>query len=761
MKYWMIILTIIGLIIFCGCEKDTNELPPEIMGEVVENVTEYKGMTMIEKSGYTNVFSSEKISFQYDFLYARETHMHDIFTLDDRIYLTAERSIKEDDSYYEQLYLVSYNSDGSDMTSFPFTPVVPGAFVAYMWCDSKYNQILIEELDYEYTLYKKTKDGEIIFSIPLEAKDISMMVIGENDNIYIGMNYEVLIYSSDGKLLCVIELDHRLSHISSAHGKRPILKLSGGGYKYINLDEKTLEDIEMPITDDIDYIENNIIYGEGYDYYYYNPDGLFGYDIATNELTEILDWISSDINIKLIRSFTILSPEKMAMVNGEFENSKLYLLNHIPDDELVPKTIITLGWVGASDDQYLNEVVTYFNKTNPEYRLVPINYYLADYVDTPYQKLNNAVAAGKAPDILYTNTYMSLLPYIKQDMFVDLNTYLDKEPEFKNDLLPFAREGAQFNNKLPQLITAFTTRTLTTKSKNIPKGELLSIEKLLEIYKSLPDDVELFDNTNKNSIQSIFIYNIIPECVDYEKGTCNFDIPAMRYFLELFKSLADSDYKSSYLGDEMYDKVAADELYFVESAIYDFMYYFSYVTRPFMPEEPNIVGYPSVDGSKRNDFINGMRFSILNTSNEKDIAWKFIKSCLSPDFYRNGNEFTSWVTLSTKSGINYKVSEITRGGREYMYQPRKFAPGGFTATNDPTINFEETRGPGVLFKTEDLVNQYMTYVESLDNYTYYDEKLLNIINEEVSTYVGSNKSIEDTIKAIQSRAAIYMSETWS
>jgi hypothetical protein len=62
----------------------------------------------------------------------------------------------------------------------------------------------------------------------------------------------------------------------------------------------------------------------------------------------------------------------------------------------------------------------------------------------------------------------------------------------------------------------------------------------LDIYKSLTAGVSLLSNPNSDYLQSYFLINLIPECVDYENGTCDFTIPAMREFLELLKMMPDS-----------------------------------------------------------------------------------------------------------------------------------------------------------------------------------------------------------------------------
>ena len=385
-----------------------------------------------------------------------------------------------------------------------------------------------------------------------------------------------------------------------------------------------------------------------------------------------------------------------------------------------------------------------------------INYYSDEFENDSHQKLNNEIAAGNEPDLLYINDYIPFLNYANKNMFVDLDTYLDKSPELKADLLPFITENTRIKGQLPQLVTSFTTQTLMTKSKNMDHN--LSIEKLMEIYKTLPSDVSLFNGSYRSFIYGYFLDNLIPECVDYEKGMCDFNIPEMKCFLELLKLVADSS-AETYSIDENLGRVRADELYFLGAVIYGYDYFILYNNKPFMPDESAIVGYPTVDESKRGDWIISKGFSIFNTSNKKDGAWEFIKYCLSDELYRNG--FFSRAILPTKSGVKFKVNEASDlGEKEYTYLNEKGFYGYVTTNDEDTAILAEKHGTGMLYKTADLVNAYMSYLETLDNYVYYDSNVRSIIYDETSTYMNSDKSIDDTIKAIQSRVSIYMSETW-
>ena len=753
----IIFLMILTFIIFTGCEK-TEEIITD--GEIV--TSEYKGMTVVENTGYTNVYSADEISFMGSYLFMRETHMHNMFVINDRFYVVAPKSIIVDDGYYDDLFLLSYDLNGEDL----FTIKIPSSgertSVRFAWYDTNFDLISIEEVNYEFTLYKRTFDGDVIFSHEIEItdNDILAMVIGENDNIYIATHKEVVIFANNGEFIASIPLNSSLVNMTSAHGKKPILKFNDVNtpFKCVNTEKKLLEDIEIPMSD---FRDVNIFYGEGYDYYYYNDKGLYGYNIEENLSTQVLDWINSDINMNNIKSFTVISPEKMVMITNIGAESSMFLLNKISDDQLPQKEIIKLGLIANYDDRYLNELITSFNKYSQDYRIQLINYYSEEFGIESYQKFNTAIAAGNTPDLLYMNGYFPQLNYINKNMFVDLDPYLDSVPEIKDNLLPFVTENTRIKNKLTQLITNFRTQSLVTRSENIKDGKYLSIEKLLEIYKSLPYDVLLYPDSEKAYLQAGIIMFMIPECVDYDNGTCDFNLPEMKTFLEMLKLL--SDKPSTKTNDidgiiDLINRTRNGEFYFYNATIYDYQSYIVYTKKTFMPDESYVSGYPTMSGKKRGDWIISYGFSILNSSDKKDIAWEFIKYSLSENFYKNQNN--KYYTIPIKGSIEYELSGATRNGREFTYINTTTNPlFGIYAFNTNVVD-EKTHGQGIFYNTEDLVNEYMTYLETLNNYVYNDDNIANIMNEEISTYLNSTKTVDDTIKAIQSRVSIYMSEMW-
>jgi len=748
----IIIIILFVLFIFTGCEKDEN---PQInQNDAGVEVTEIQGMTVIDKVGMTNVFAAADIDlgFKYNF----DWGYHDkVFVMDERIYITAKKSVDRAD--IEELFIFSYDINGENEESFIVPPADDTGAVKFAWYDSKYNIVFIEEVDYSYTLYKRNDSNELVWKVPISGTNtIVSMAIGDDDNIYFGTNDKITAYDKNGKQICGLPLDNKLHYIASAHGKTPILKMYDGKnnsvYKYINAETKSLADIEMRVPSDYKYSYNNIIYGDGYDYYYYDINGVYGYDIAANSLTKVLDWLNSDIINTEVVTFGVISSEKMMMISNQVYNNKFSILNKVPDDKIPEKEYISIGCVNRYNDRYLGQLITNFNKNNTKYRATLTNYYSSNNGNDYTLSLNNAIAAGDGPDLLYVNETIPMLSYTSKGMFVDLFNYLNDEPELVDDLLPFVTEQTHINGILPQLVTNIRIQTMIGKTKNIGGEASLSMTRLLEMYDSLPKDTVICNDFNKDYLGSFVISFAIHECIDYETGTFDFDKPEIRSFIQLMKSLPEANAGNSFSLNDEFDKSRNDKLLLSGGKISSIYDYICSKVYPGRDEAATLIGYPTLSGDKRGDAIYSYGFSILQTSDKKDASWEFIKYSASEKFMQEVVQQDGIVPSNT--GIYYNNKLFDKASVYIDDNLDNLAPVLFTGSGE-----QYTTGIAVPIN-EEIINEFREYLNSIDNYVYINSDIDNVVNEELSTYYNSDKSIDETMKVIHNRVSIYLNEIW-
>jgi ABC-type glycerol-3-phosphate transport system substrate-binding protein len=341
-----------------------------------------------------------------------------------------------------------------------------------------------------------------------------------------------------------------------------------------------------------------------------------------------------------------------------------------------------------------------------------------------------------------------------------LYKFLADEPELKENLLPFVTDSVDINGVLPQMITKFTVNTLIGKTKNLGDGIGWSIGDMLEMYKSLPDDVILSYELSQYLLQNYVLDNIISECVDYINGTCDFNKQGFKDYIELYSLLPEyfdvwqiRDYTQ--FQKDNYAKCRNDEMLLgAVSSIGNVITYVNEIRLYFRDEEVNIIGFPTMNGDTGGDYINSNGFSILNTSKNKDAAWEFIKFCLSDEFAERSTNLFMMIPTTDAMKI---YNDWFR--KQYIYYSDNKLDFEYSSSED--FDFEAVYGSGLLEQINDeWIDEFNTYLDTVDHYVYKDRDVANIVNEELSAYVNSNKSIDATINAIQSRVSIYMSEMW-
>ena len=779
-KFVLITLSILLIFSISACEKETKDTNAPLSNSEETTIPE---MVVVEEAGMKNVFSSvvTNMEFKLKFMNGLKFYFTNMFYMDGRVYIASDKFKKVGDNdliprsrrenefhggYHMHCHLLSFDINGENEELRQITQVNPDpeCDICFMWYDSEYNQITIEDFKFEYTLHKRTFDDEIIFSMSLKdifgEEVIETMVIGDDDNIYIANQSRLCIISKDGEVLKNISSTGlNIAEISSAHGKKPIFKTirsRGLVYEYFDWETDTFTPIEMPVADGMfDPIENHIYYGEGYDYYTYTDAGIYGYDIATNTLTKVLDWMNSDITLSETFSFLPITPKKMARLyqSGSGYNDLYSIMNKVPDDEIPEKTYLSIGYISPTTDRFLMRAVSDFNANNDFFRITLMNYYSSEAGDNYALRLNAAIAAGNAPDLLFVNSMMPLLSYSNKDMLVDMNEFLNEYEGLRDNLIPLAK-NATIKGKLTHMITGFRLNTLMAKTANVKVNDNggWTFGDMLEMYKS--------GKTITHDLSSAYFFpkiidKIIADCVDYSTASCDFNQQGFKDFVELMKLVPYSyDYTKEYenyeqFQKERYEAHRKNEILVADAFIYTVHDYVNHKINNFRDEDVTILGYPTINGDNRSEYINSIGLSILNSSENKDVAWQFIMYCLS-DHIANYSIDNGYLT-PTSSGIDmcnkqYNVMTDTYYD-DFTYQGKDYSQ--FVDGVD-----------GIHVTYNEWFDEFNAYVKNIEDYSPVDYEVQKIIYEELQDYFGTDKSVDDVVNVIQSRVSVYLSEMW-
>ena len=644
--------------------------------------------------------------------------------------------------------------------------------------------------DSDSTLYRLSGDGQLAGAVDIS----SLMETG----------YITRMLQTDGKLT----LMH--NDYSGALQKTSLVEVDWEAGKLL-----------APVELDTDTFQNvwNFFGGEGYTFYYNTQDAVFGYDAATQTSTELLNFMNSDLSSNNVSDLIILSPDQFIARGWDELTGKesVMLLNRVPDDQIVPKYILTLAVVG--DDWALRNSVLRFNRQSEEYRVQIKKYSVEEYyeegteyhyqelVDKAVTALNNDIIAGHIPDILHVNQYMPLDNYISKGMLADLYTFIDNDPDMKReDYLTNVLEALEVGGKLYEIMPSFNVRTLVGKDSMLGGRTQWTMGEFIQWTKTIPEGSRVFFDMTRDQLLELFCTFAYEEFVDPETGKCYFDTEDFKQVLEYVNTLSNTSVWEEQDGyDEQFyqdynNRFRADLAMLEEMYLSSFESLPSWMSYTFFTEDITMIGLPSMNGNGSAITMDSMSFAISAKSPVIDGAWDFVSYFLSPE-YQDSLEYTFPLRVSSLEKLADKVvaqqAEEKKNWEEYL---QNYGGNDYIIDDDmvvmPTAETEapaETEEPletdedvaldtdiiveepiiggGVIgmpnpfpqdefraFLTEEMADEIIEFIKSLDHVLRYNVPVNNIIKEEAAQYFAGQKSLDDTARIIQNRVSTYVAE---
>ena len=158
------------------------------------------------------------------------------------------------------------------------------------------------------------------------------------------------------------------------------------------------------------------------------------------------------------------------------------------------------------------------------------------------------------------------------------------------------------------------------------------------------------------------------------------------------------------------------------------------LSKNFFQEDYEYAGFPGTSGNgsyftDSSDYSLKKGYGIMTSSEHKEAAWDFLRLLLLPENQEYGGDLFFGIP-------------VTRAAFEKLV--------------DKSIH-EDTMFPEDSFTREDA-DKLRELVYSTEKMARQDDTLTEIISTEASAYFAGDKSLEDTVKNIQSRASIYVAE---
>ena len=759
-----------------GCKSDNDAIPGDRSKMTAEPVK------------LTNVYAQENFTAPDGYTLRGRTAC----LYDGRIYMYAERPAKKGKV---ESCIFSMDTNGGDHAFQPYAKMLSTAYIEIMQVTPDGSIVIVEygynaELGKNETfVVKNDADGNNVFTVEVTSswypddmmnvamrKSIVDMTCGDDGSIYLLAACGVIALSPAGEKIFDVPL-YDPTDILRVGESIAVLGKSDGAIgeeydrilTYIDIDaQKEGRTIRLPKTNmgDVftyEVFEKSSVDDSDYICYVKTSVGLLG--MSESGYEEIINWVNSGIDTLDV---SLLFP----LGGGKFysaSNGGGSFLSKVPDADLESKIIIKLAYI---DGRYsdLTAVAAKFNRENPNYGIMLVTYRdEANSEVTPVSLMNNDIIAGNIPDMFlfdsvnFANADFSLANYEKKGMLVDLYEYINADSAFAADLLGCAKTPFERDGKLYRLVDELAIVTLIGKTGAESAFENHTLAEFLDIAEGKNGNTELMRPRSQSEFAETMT-RFITEFVDEENGVCSFDDEVFVRFLDYIKTLpASFDYDShDYAGEingcrdgsillmnygitELYN-TARLKAYFGANSLSDL----------------DFVGYPGQNGGgaaivERSSYA----ISAMSEKEIRDGAWEFIKFLINyevPDSF-----FSPSISIpSSRAALEKLIQE-----EMVMQRILKSPETGYTSASgwsggapDPERIASETAVGGfhVTFTREEG-DLFIEYLDSVSVVPSVSQKASEIINEEVAAYLGGVRSAAETAAIIQSRVAIYLSES--
>ncbi len=762
-RYQTAILSLILLLSLLSCTKTEIPIEESETPTVLTHVYKEQPVEIPEKEGYT---------------------IHDFVGVDGENLLFLG-------SYYHGE--VNPETGETIHESYPFTCAIPtnGGEPVYEkldWTDYPRNLCLFDDgmmalnstrngtaMAESYTITLRFHDGttktaekvERFFSSADEYFYLQDCCVDKEGYIYLFSDSEAVVLKPDFSVAFILTMGNWVESVEQDAAGTVYVSYADfheatGDYKQffvpICKDTKQLgETITLP--DNI--TAEKIFFGDGYDLFYYNKTGIYGYNRDDTAGTLLMHFQNSDITGGNIDMVKVLDEDTFLLeYYDNDQNHKTGMFTKAPDIDLSQIQVIEIAT--AEQDYYLPLWVVEYNRFHDTSRIVVTDYSQYATEEDPngaQNRLANDILNGIiTPDILYgkynTPSYQAVL---QNDLYVDLHPYLTTDTVMpEEDLFGCITNTFQKDGKLFGLPTGISIETIIANKNLVGDRDFWTVEEMIDCIANLPEGVTYMPGVTRKSAASRLLGNSgYDSFVNMTEGTCTFDSPAFVSLLTYMGSLPEEDSsqnRSRYELCKTGKAVAASVSYDNISSFFSSRVYFGL-------ENTVHIGYPTSDG------YSGVRlrtsskplYTILTTAEAPADCWAFIRDAV----------IAANATDEIQGG---HALPMLRSALESMKKPFKNTT--FLIKYDGGTSWS-TGGNGLVLSENDLKTGEAFRMTDADwNYieTFLDtiggpigsstlpEDLSVIIEEEISAFLSGAHSATGCAAMLQNRVSLYLTE---
>lgn len=465
--------------------------------------------------------------------------------------------------------------------------------------------------------------------------------------------------------------------------------------------------------------------GETWDVFLGDSNALYGYRFETNAFQKLFSWNG----IGLTRGSIIEAGEKLICSSVSFDKPGSLAV-------LVPRTqsaaggsVIRFATTDPSGINFLvQEAIRDWNAANPSCPIEIIDYSVYATADksAATTKLMADIVAGNMPDIYdFSMTAVDFIPssaqMARRGLLEDLYPYIDNDPELsREDFIPGVINSLEIGGGLYEVVPAISLVTTFAAASAVGSAQNWTYDNFNSIIESSSYFDSVFD---KHNDRMWLLGNIVDasgdQLVNWTKGECYFESEYFRDILETMKAMPEKG--EEYGTPTLPDEVAASTglLYFFNN---NSIWMASIAPQAFK-EDYCFPGLPEI-GSAIYPLCS---YGISAYSQNKEQCWQFLRQFLT-------EEYKLKFSISPRmDGLREQISATW----EEFEDVQQYHPHGFEA-----------------------MNALADIIINADTVVRHDPQIWQIVYSETGAYFAGQRSVEETMHLIQSRASVYMAEQY-
>ncbi len=502
--------------------------------------------------------------------------------------------------------------------------------------------------------------------------------------------------------------------------------------------------------------------GLSHDLIYTGNGGIYYWDEGNEAGQLMMNYINSDVYIESMYGLVELNKDSFLGFFQEDWNSgmKAGIFTHVAPEDIQDKKVLVMAGEYINSD--LKKRVIEYNRNNPDYRIVLKEYNSFNSYDdytAGMTKLNNDVISGNMPDILVCNSGGSLpvSNYIAKGLIADIGKLIEQDEELSQvEFMQNAFDAYRVNGKLYYIVPDFEIYTMIAKKSLVGDRENWTMEDMQQVLAGMDEGAKAFSgDTTRSTFMNMVMRYCGNQFVDLSTGKCAFNTEDFISMMEYAKALpsgdeSSSDYDEDYWQDywsNYESQYRQNRTLLLEANFWRFDN-LAYTINGRIGEAVSYTGFPTESGNG-SYIMSSITYVLSAKSKNLDEAWNFMRHYLTEEVQEEVNYFPvrkDTFYEKSKEATQRRTWEYTdeNGETHTEYEDMSIWINGESVPYDPL--------------SQEQLDELIAFVESVHNPYYYNEEVMNIINEEIDGFFTGQKPARDVADVIQRRVQNYVDE---